>query len=258
MKEMLQWANPIGQAMSFLDVQILPIFEDNYVFIITRAESKTCVVIDPGDAKPVQQFLVDQNLTLEAIVLTHHHPDHIGGALILKELWQVPVYAPLKNISQISFATNFVVEGQSIILLNEDLKFKTLELPGHTLGHVAYYERNQNWLFSGDVLFGLGCGRLFEGTFAQGYESLKRIKSLPNETLVYCTHEYTEENLRFCKSLPSNTDELKIYEDLLIQKRAANSPSVPLNLGIEKLANPFLLAKDLEQFTFLRDLKNRT
>lgn len=244
--------------MSFLDVQIIAIFEDNYVFVIIHHDSKTCVVVDPGEAGPIQQYLVDQSLTLNAILLTHHHPDHIGGAHELKNIWNVPVYAPLKNKSQISFATDFISEGQLITLLDKNLQLEVLELPGHTLGHIAFYEQNRNWLFSGDVLFGLGCGRLFEGTFAQGYESIHRIKNMPDETLVYCTHEYTEANLRFCKSLSLDRPDLKNYEDLLIQKRKLNLPSVPLNLKNEKTVNPFLLAKDLEQFTFLRDLKNRS
>lgn len=244
--------------MSFIDVQLLPIFNDNYVFMITRPESKNCVVVDPGDADPVRIFLTKHDLTLEAVLLTHHHPDHIGGALELKEQWNIPVYAPLKNKLQIPFATDFVVEGQFLALLNEDLNLEILELPGHTLGHVAFFECSKNWLFSGDVLFGLGCGRLFEGTFAQGFASLQRIKGLKDETLVYCTHEYTEANLRFCKNLKLNSNDLINYENLLMQKRADRLPSVPLNLGREKAVNPFLLAKDLKQFTFLRDLKNRT
>ncbi len=244
--------------MSFLDVRIIPIFTDNYVFVIARADSKTCVVIDPGGADPVQDYLIEQGLTLEAILLTHHHPDHIGGALKLKEIWNVPVYAPKKNKVQIPFATDFVTEGQSIKLFSGDLNLQTLELAGHTLGHIGFFEPQKKWLFSGDVLFGLGCGRLFEGSFSQGYESLQRIKSLPDETLVYCTHEYTEANLRFCKGLTQNKSELDAYEEILKQKRAADLPSVPLNLGIEKRVNPFLFADNLERFTFLRDLKNRS
>lgn len=243
--------------MSSLDVKLLPIFNDNYVFVIVRSDSKACVVVDPGDAQPVQDYLQKQNLILEAILLTHHHDDHIGGALELKEQWNIPVYAPLKNKTQIPFATNFLVEGDSLSLLGENLKLQVSELPGHTLGHIAFFEPHKKWLFSGDVLFGLGCGRLFEGTFAQGYESLQRIKTLPNETRVYCTHEYTESNLRFCKSL-NLSNELSIYEEQLFKARNAGLPSVPLNLGIEKTVNPFISAENLERFTYLRDLKNRS
>jgi hydroxyacylglutathione hydrolase len=251
--------------MTSLDVRLIPILDDNYVFFIVRADSKSCVVVDPGEAQPVLDFLVKQNLILEAILLTHHHPDHTGGVLALKERFKIPVYAPLKNKLQIPYATDYVVEGQKLSLINGHLELNTFELPGHTLGHVAYFESYNNWLFSGDVLFGLGCGRLFEGTFAQAYESLKRIKNLPHETLVFCTHEYTEANLRFCKSLTAvespafskRASELSAYEQLLIQKRNANLPSVPLNLGVEKEVNPFLLAENIEQFTFIRDLKNR-
>lgn len=243
--------------MSSLEVIMIPIFNDNYVFVIRHTDLKTCVVVDPGDAKPVQDYLSKHKLTLEAILLTHHHDDHIGGALELKEHWNVPVYAPLKNKTQISFATNYLVDKDSLSLLRNNLNLKVSELPGHTLGHIAYFEPNEKRLFSGDVLFGLGCGRVFEGTFAQAFESLQTIKSLPDETLVYCTHEYTETNLRFCKKLES-TDQLSNYENSLMKKRNAHLPSVPLSLEVEKNVNPFLVAQDLERFTFLRELRNRS
>lgn len=242
--------------MTSIDVKLLPIFDDNYVFFITRLESKTCVVVDPGDAAPVQDYLEKNGLTLRAILLTHHHDDHIGGALELKQRWHVPVYAPLKNQAQISFATDYLSEGQSITLLDKNLKLQVLELPGHTLGHIAFFEPQYKWLFSGDVLFGLGCGRLFEGTFTEGYETMQRVKALPDETLVYCAHEYTETNLRFCKRLTTFAD-LSAYEKDLIAKRNLGRPSVPLKLLTEKSVNPFLLATDVEQFTTLRKLRNQ-
>ncbi|MBC7466968.1 MAG: hydroxyacylglutathione hydrolase [Bdellovibrio sp.] len=242
--------------MTSLDVRLLPIFDDNYVFFITRPESKTCVVVDPGDAAPVQDYLEKHGLTLQAILLTHHHNDHIGGALELKQRWNVPVYAPLKNQAQIPFATDYLSEGQRVSLLDGQFNLEVLELPGHTLGHIAFFERERKWLFSGDILFGLGCGRLFEGTFEQGFETMQRVKALPDETLVYCTHEYTEANLRFCKRLPAFAD-LKSYEDTLVSKRRAGQPSVPLKLDTEKAVNPFLLAADVERFTELRKLRNQ-
>lgn len=253
---MIQWALYAGQVMNSLQVKLISIFNDNYVFVITDLNSKKCVVVDPGESDSVETFLNQHQLKLEAIILTHHHDDHIGGALELKTNWKVPVFAPKKNQSQIPFATDYVIEGQLISLLDKHLNLNVIELPGHTLGHVAYYDKNQHWLFSGDVLFGLGCGRLFEGTFEQGFESLQRIKQLPDETLVYCTHEYTEANLQFCKKL-SNAVDLSNYEKSLMQLRQNNLPSVPLNLGIEKKVNPFLIAESAEDFTQVRKLRNQ-
>jgi hydroxyacylglutathione hydrolase len=244
---------------------MLPIFDDNYVFFIVRTDSKTCVIVDPGSDFEVDQFLRAHGLKLEAILLTHHHDDHIGGAYTLKEKWNVPVYAPLKNKTEIPFATHYVSEGEEVSFLQDELTLDVIELSGHTHGHVGFVDRKRAWLFSGDVLFGLGCGRLFEGTFEEGYKSLQKIKKLADNTLVYCTHEYTESNLRFCKTLsPTESPELfdrldilRLYEEQLIEKRRSHLPSVPLRLAMEKSINPFLLAPDLVRFKKLRELKNQ-
>lgn len=187
----------------------------------------------------------------------------LGGAETLQALFSAPVYAPLKNKNQIPFADTYLEDGACLSVAG--LEFAVLGLPGHTLGHIAFHQPEKRWLFSGDVLFGLGCGRLFEGTPEQAFASLRRIKALPPQTLIYCAHEYTETNLNFCKMLSLNDnspifggdEDLELYENELRSKRELALPSVPLKLSIELKVNPFLLAKDVAQFAYLRDLRNR-
>jgi hydroxyacylglutathione hydrolase len=243
-------------------VELLPIFEDNYVFVLVNPVNNEALVVDPGEPQKLLEFLEEKQLNLKGILLTHHHQDHIGGVKDIKALHDVPIWAPLKNKHQIPEATHYVEEGHQFDV--GSFKFSVMELPGHTLGHVAYWQDDNRWLFSGDVLFGLGCGRLFEGTPDQAYASLRRLKELPPQTLVYCTHEYTETNLRFCKMLSSMDDSplrgddevLELYENELLNKRSMGLPSVPLKLSIEVRVNPFLLAQNLKQFTNLRELRN--
>ncbi|HWU42277.1 MAG TPA: hydroxyacylglutathione hydrolase [Bdellovibrio sp.] len=243
-------------------VELIPIFENNYVFVLIDDEHKMAVAVDPGHSSKVIEYLAANNLQLAAILLTHHHQDHIGGVRTLLERYPAPVFAPMKNKSQINQAENWVQEGDQFSIGPFD--FSVMELPGHTLGHVAFWCKSHKWLFSGDVLFGLGCGRLFEGTYEQMYQSLQRIKNLPAETLVYCTHEYTELNLQFCKMLSTlddspitgDNEDLELYANELRNRREIGLPSVPLKLSIETKVNPFLLARSVAQFTYLRDLRN--
>ncbi|MGZ6432758.1 MAG: hydroxyacylglutathione hydrolase [Pseudobdellovibrionaceae bacterium] len=238
-------------------VELLPIFKDNYVFVVIDKIAGEAIVIDPGEAAPVKAFLISHELPLKAIYLTHHHSDHIDGAKELKEIFSAAVYAPLKNKKQMAFADHYVKEGDTIS--TGRFSFSVMELPGHTLGHVGYFCSQEKWLFSGDVVFGLGCGRVFEGTYEQMYHSIQRIKALPSETLIFCTHEYTEANLQFCKILKMDENEnFEAYEKELTRRRKLHLPSVPLKLSLEKKANPFLLTQSLEQFSYLRDLKNKT
>jgi hydroxyacylglutathione hydrolase len=244
-------------------VELIPIFEDNYVFCLIDQDNQEVLVVDPGEATKTSQFLKDNNLKLKGVLLTHHHNDHVGGVKPLVNEHPAPVFAPKKNKTQIGAADTWVAEGEKIPL--GPFEFEVIELPGHTLGHVAYWEPNLKWLFSGDVLFGLGCGRLFEGTYEQGYESLQRLKKLPSETLVYCTHEYTESNLIFCNMLSNldnspitgDSEELEMYANQLQSRREMDLPSVPLKLAVEMRVNPFLLANSVSQFTYLRDLRNK-
>lgn len=243
-------------------VELIPIFDDNYVFVLVDPLTKEAVVVDPGEDSAVDHFLQSQKLRLTKVLLTHHHADHIGGALALKNKWQALVFAPLKNKTQIPFADCYLIEGDRVEV--HQSHFSVLELAGHTLGHIAYWDEKSKYLFSGDVLFGLGCGRLFEGSPEQMYAALQRIKALPSNSLVFCTHEYTETNLQFCKMLTQNNNspllggsqELEIYENQLRSRRQLNLPSVPLKLSLEVQVNPFLLAKDITQFAHLRDLRD--
>lgn len=218
-------------------VEKIPILETNFVFFLRRGHD--CLIVDPGDAEPVLKYLEEHQLNLKAILITHHHWDHTDGLPGILAPRPVPVYGPANE--NIPHVTDRLKEGDSFSLL--DLKIEILELPGHTLGHIAFWMPEQKWLFSGDVLFALGCGRLFEGTFAQMFHSLSRIKNLPNETLVFCTHDYFADNLQFCRQQGLDTGD---YESIH-----------PLFLGEEKIHNPFLNAPTLEVFQERREKRNQ-
>lgn len=244
-------------------VELIPIFEDNYIFILINQKLKEALVVDPGEPMATKEFLQARELSLRAVLLTHHHPDHIGGAQQLKVDFNCPIYAPLKNKIQIPQADFHLQENDTLQF--ENFQLLVMELPGHTLGHIAYYSPQSKWLFSGDVLFGLGCGRIFEGTHEQMFSSLNKIKTLPPETLIYCSHEYTEKNYQFCQRLThlddspltGDDENLHLYEHDMLNKRSLGLPTVPLKLSIESKVNPFLLAKDVKQFAYLRDLRNK-
>lgn len=235
-------------------VELIPVFNDNYVFLISDPETSEALVVDPGEASAVTEMLNARKLKLIGILTTHHHADHIGGVAELSRNFSAPVWAPLQNKNQIK-AHHYLSDNDVFRLA--DCRIQVLSLPGHTLGHIAYWFSEKNWLFSGDVLFGLGCGRLFEGDFAQGFESLQKIRQLPDETEIFCAHEYTEKNLQFCKTIAYEaSSRLAIYETSLLKRRSARLPSVPLLLKTEKQFNPFLLASTKEQFSILREKRN--
>ncbi|MFZ3231436.1 MAG: hydroxyacylglutathione hydrolase [Pseudobdellovibrio sp.] len=242
--------------LSSVKVELIPIFENNYVFLIINTKNEA-IIVDPGEASLVIDIINIRGLLPVGILITHHHLDHIGGLELLKRMYPVPIYAPLLNKSQIILADHFVSEADSELTIGS-FKIKVIDLPGHTLGHIAYWFYENKWLFSGDVLFGLGCGRLFEGSFQQMFESLQKIKTLPMETLIYCTHEYTASNLNFCKISLKITNDKKLnrYETELLKLRNLSIPSVPLSLGIECTVNPFLTATSVDQFAQIRKLRN--
>ncbi|OAN18753.1 hydroxyacylglutathione hydrolase [Photobacterium jeanii] len=217
-----------------LTVKSIPAFDDNYIWLI-HSQDNHCVVVDPGDATPVIKVLEQEQLTLDAILITHHHHDHVGGISELKRYAPHchivgPSNEPIPGISQ------SVNDGDQVELFGE--RFMVLGVPGHTAGHVAYVGDEK--LFCGDTLFSAGCGRLFEGTPEQMYQSLQKLAALPDETEVYCAHEYTSANLAFALVADQTNPHLQRYREEVSRKRAQGISTIPSTLGQEKLINPFL------------------
>jgi hydroxyacylglutathione hydrolase len=223
-----------------LSILTVPAFDDNYLWIIHN--QRYALIVDPGDADAIAQALRTHQLTPIAILLTHHHRDHIGGVNALVEQFSIPVYGSIR--AEMPPATRLCCEGEILNFSELDLQLCVMELPGHTVDHIAYYAAERDWLFSGDVLFGGGCGRLFEGTPSQMHASLQRIAALPEQTKIFCAHEYTIANMRFALAVePENT----LLKARLVDeqtKRNANQPTVPLTLSLEKQTNPFLRVTD--------------
>ncbi|UZE97881.1 hydroxyacylglutathione hydrolase [Alkalimarinus alittae] len=228
---------------------VLPInaYQDNYIWCIQNPLSQACIVVDPGEAQPVIDHLEKHQLTLVAILVTHHHYDHVDGICDLVSYTQqqtgksIDVYGPLNpKIKQI---THPLKHGDVLTILGT--LYEVTEVPGHTLDHLSYFSPEDSlhsapWLFCGDTLFSAGCGRLFEGTPAQMLNSLKALASYPLETEVYCTHEYTLSNLAFTQAVLPNDTEVKLYIERCQTLRDSNKPTLPSTIKTELAINPFL------------------
>ena len=220
--------------MHMLQIIPIPAFDDNYLWLLVHGHH--AAVVDPGDAEPVLQYLEQHQLTLRAILCTHHHGDHVGGNRKLLKRFSVPVYGPAHET--IPGLTHPVSEGDRVQLPELDLELRVLDVPGHTKGHVAYYGAES--LFCGDALFACGCGRIFEGTPQQMHQSLNKLAQLPDATRVYCAHEYTLDNIRFAKVAEPHNAALLEREAHDKATRALHQPTVPSLLSLEKATNPFL------------------
>jgi len=247
-----------------LEIIPIPAFKDNYIWVLRSGNH--AVVVDPGDAQRVIETLKKLSLNLTAILITHHHSDHIDGVEALLAYQNVPVYAP--KLERYKFPHIAVDDLATVKLTEIQQTFTVLSIPGHTLGHIAYY--NENALFCGDTLFGAGCGRLFEGTPAQMLQSLERLARLPVDTKVYCTHEYTMHNIDFALSIePNNADLIQRQQDsraLLMR----GLPTLPSSIKLELKTNPFLRCNNssikinsnsdnndtLSVFTRIRQMRN--
>lgn len=240
---------------SNLEVSLIPILEDNYAYLVREKDSDKCIVVDPGEAEPVLKYLEEHSYTLTQIWITHHHSDHIGGVEELVEKTQCEVLGPKDEIEGIPKITQPLSDLD--IFQFGSHKVKIFSVPGHTLGHIAYWFYQDGLLFSGDTLFSLGCGFLFEGTPKQMWASLRRLRDLPGETLVYCGHEYTQKNAEFALSIDPDNQDLIAYSKEVDEKRAQNKPTLPCVLRREVLTNPFLRA-DLPYWKKLLELEDAT
>ncbi len=212
----------------------LPAFHDNYIWCLSH--NGQALVVDPGDATVVQDWLDREGLTLAILLITHHHPDHIGGLTSLREAHQPVVYGPDENISGLTR----VLQGGETLILPGFGGIRVIATPGHTRGHVSYYLPADHLLFCGDTLFSAGCGRLFEGTAAELHASLQTLASLPDDTLVCCSHEYTTANLRFAEAVEPANSAITERQAEVHALRATGQPSLPVPLAREKQYNPFL------------------
>lgn len=215
-----------------MHIEPIPAFEDNYIWALRR--QGRVALVDPGEAAPVLRFLAQSGDRLAAILVTHRHGDHIGGIAELVAQHPVPVYGPALEATDV--VTRPLQDGDRLSVLGTD--FEVLHLPGHTRGHIAYYRPGM--LLCGDVLFGAGCGRVFEGTMEEMHASLARIAALPTETQIYCAHEYTQSCLRFAQQVEPDNAAIAERSAAVARLRASGTPSVPSTLGEELATNPFL------------------
>ncbi|NLC09203.1 MAG: hydroxyacylglutathione hydrolase [Gammaproteobacteria bacterium] len=227
-----------------LNLTPLKAFNDNYIWLIQNPQKFHCAVVDPGDAEPVLKWLAENpQWRLTDIVITHHHRDHTGGISALKQHSQPRVIGPaLENIPSLDLPVH---DNQTLELLGSE--FNTLLVPGHTKGHIAYYcAAEQPFVLSGDTLFAAGCGRIFEGTAAQMYDSLQRLAQLPDATLVYCAHEYTLSNLKFAATVEPTNVLIQQRLQKVISLREQDMITLPSTIALEKQTNPFLRCTSTE------------
>ncbi len=257
-----------------MQIHPIPAFNDNYFWLIQpEAQQSAAYIVDPGAADPVFKAVAAHKLTLAGILLTHHHHDHIDGATELSQTLNIPIYGP--RSPKIPQVTHYLADGDDLTLW--PFRAKIMALPGHTLDHIGYLikpEHSQPRLFCGDTLFAAGCGRLFDGNIDQLFQSLQKIAQLPDDTLIYCAHEYTLDNIRFALFIEPDNANLITRQFNATQKRQQHIPTIPNSLNLEKQTNPFLRCHlpnirnrveqltqqttltDIEVFTHLRRIKD--
>jgi len=235
--------------MNPLIIDILPALRDNYIYVLRDRKSRHAAVVDPSEAGPVVDFLKSQNLILTHIFNTHHHPDHVGGNLTLKTATKCLIVGPASDKERIP-GIDIALDDHDTYAFG-DHPAQVFFVPGHTRGHIAFWFYQDSVLFCGDTLFACGCGRLFEGTPAQMWSSLRRLRDLPNHTRIYCGHEYTEANIRFALNLDPQNNALVQRQAQVRKRREQNQSSLPALMSEEKITNPFMRCDDAK---FISDL----
>ena len=237
-----------------MKIQVIPCLQDNYAYIIIDEANKTACVIDPSESEPVINFLEKNNIKLKFILNTHHHYDHVGGNQELKEKYEAKIIGFKGDKDRIP-GIDFLVNDQEN-WKQGNFEAKIIHIPGHTLGHICFYFYKENSAFTGDTLFSLGCGRIFEGTYLQMFNSLKKLKMLPENTKIFCGHEYTTQNSKFCIMHDKDNQNLKDKINENDKKLKKGLPTVPSTIKDELECNIFLKSDNLEIFSKLRDLKD--
>ncbi len=235
-------------------VEIIPCLQDNYSYIIIDQSNNSACVIDPSEALPIINFLEKKNIKLKYILNTHHHFDHVGGNEELKKKFKSTVVG-FKGDSKRIPAIDIMLEDNQIWEAGNFVA-KIIHIPGHTSGHICFHFFEEKLVFTGDTLFSLGCGKIFEGTYEEMFLSLNKIKSLPKETKIYCGHEYTLNNAKFCIKHDPENQNLKRKIEFIKKQRGNGQPTIPSTISDELDCNIFLRANDLKTFSKLRDLKD--
>jgi len=248
---------------SLYTITAIKAFSDNYIWAITNKSNNSTALVDPGDAKVCIDFLKQHQLSLSAILITHHHPDHTGGIeelIVYCQQQQCPltIYGPANEV--ISHCDVKLIENDLVNLPELNISMRVIDVPGHTFGHIAYFSESdtQSFLFCGDTLFSGGCGRLFEGSPTQMLNSLTKLANLPETTKVYCAHEYTQANLNFALTVEPQNDVLINYNNQVRELREKDISTIPTSIKIEKQINPFLRCAQLSVQASAKDFSPST